>query len=116
MSCMGKYQRNVINFQQTTYWLFFWHASLLLDIPFQSFLVQDQMLSKQAKFFIWNAKGVLLNECFIFFQLAIKVPDTERKLIQPGQFYVRKPILEPRRLWQMKREPTIGVQQQQQIR
>ena len=35
--------------------------------------------------------------------------------VQPGQFYVRNPILEPRRLPQIKREPTIGVHQIQQI-
>ena len=98
MSCIGKYKRNVINFQQTTYWMLFWQVSLLLDIPFQSFLEQDQALSKQAKFLIWNAKGVFLNECFIFVQLTIKVPSTETKLTQPGQFYVRNPISEPRRL------------------
>ena len=95
--------------------MLFWQVSLLLDIPFQSFLEQDQALSKQAKFLIWNAKGVFLNECFIFVQLTIKVPSTETKLTQPGQFYVRNPILEPRRLPQIKREPTIGVHRIQQI-
>ena len=115
MSCIGKYQRNVINFQQTTYWMLFWQVSLLLDIPLQNFLEENQTLSKQAKFFIWNAKGVFLNECFICIQLAIKVPDTKTKLVQHGKFYVRNPTLEPRRLmWQIERGPptvSIGVQQ-----
>ena len=53
--------------------------------------------------------------CFIFVQLAIKVPSTETNLVQPGQFYVRNPILEPRRPPQIKRRPTIGVHQIQQI-
>ena len=97
MSCIGKYARNVINFKQTTYWLLCWQVNLLLDIPFQSFLEADQTLSNQSKFYIWTAKGVFLNEGFIFLGLAIKVPDTKTRLEKPGQFYVRNPILEPRR-------------------
>ena len=55
------------------------------------------MLSKEAKFWLWNAKGIFLNECFIVMQLAIEVPDTETKPVHPGRFFVRRPILEPRR-------------------
>ena len=113
MSCIGKYRRNLINFEQTTHWLLCWQVNLLLDIPFQSFLEGDQHLSKQAKFFIWTAKGVFLNECFIFLGLAIKVPDTKVKLFQPGQFYVRSPILEPRR--QSEREAKVRTSVQQQV-
>ena len=97
MSCIGKYKRNTINIQQTTRWLLFWLSSLLLDIPFQSALEESQTLSKQSKFFLWNAKGVFLNECFIFIQLSIEVPDTRTKLVKSGQFYVRSPSFEPRR-------------------
>ena len=116
MSCIGKYPRNLINFKQTTYWLLCWQVNLLLDIPFQSFLEADQTLSKQSKFYIWTAKGVFLNECFIFVALTIKVPDSKTRFVQPGQFYVRSPILEPRRPIleprkqpQLKREPKAST-------
>ena len=97
MSCIGKYKRNVINFQQTTHWMLFWHLSILLDIPCQAFLERNQSLSPEYKFLIWNVKGAVLNECFLLVQLAIKVPDTRKKNIPSCRFYVRSPTLEPRR-------------------
>ena len=97
MSCIGKYKRNVIDFQETARWLLFWQASLLLNIPLQSALEGNQVLSKEAKFWLWNAKWFFLNESFIFMQLAIKVPDTKTKPVQSGSFFVQRPILEPRR-------------------
>ena len=109
MSCIGKYKRNTIDIQQTTRWLLFWLSSLLLDIPFQSFLEADQVLSKESKFLIWTTKGVFLNECFILTQLAIEAPDRKLKLVHPGQFYVRSPILEPRRPWQNTREGKVAT-------
>ena len=104
MSCIGKYKRNVINFKQTIFWLLCWQVNLLLDFPFQSFLEADQVLSKQSKFFIWTTKGVFMNECSIFLGLASEVPDTKSRLVRPGSFYVRSPVLEPRRPWQSERE------------
>ena len=109
MSCIGKYRRNMIDFQQTTYWLICWQVNILLDIPFQSFLEADQVLSKESKFLIWTTKGVFLNECFILTQLAIEAPDRKLKLVHPGQFYVRSPILEPRRPWQNTREGKVAT-------
>ena len=104
MSCIGKYKRNVINFKQTAYLMLIWQVNLLLDFPFQTFLEKEETFSSESKFLIWVAKGIFLNEGFIFFQLAIKVDNTKTKLVQPGHFYVRPPTLEPRRMWLNKRE------------
>ena len=107
MSCIGKYKRNVINFKQTAYLMLVWQVNLLLDFPFQTFLEKEETLSRESKFLIWVAKGIFLNEGFIFFQLAIKVDNTKTKLVQPGPFYVRPPTLEPRRMWLNKREDEV---------
>ena len=104
MSCIGKYKRNVINFKQTAYLMLIWQVNLLLDFPFQTFLEKEETLSRESKFLIWVAKGIFLNEGFIFFQLAIKVDNSKTKLVQPGHFYVRPPTLEPRRMWMNKGE------------
>ena len=69
MSCIGKFKRNLINFQETDPFL---ASQPSPQNPFQ-------YASKQTKFFLWNSKGIFPNECFILIHLAVKVPDTKTK-------------------------------------
>ena len=101
MSSIGVYKRNVLTFKETKILLYVTcFTSAVLGAVLQTLLkIKSEGLSKEARFWIWNLKGFLVNDCFYMcLPLFLRVPiHVEVKTIT-SQFYVSKPAnLQPRR-------------------
>ena len=97
MSCFGKFRRNVLNLDQTYWWLIWW----CLAMTFWGTSISDYgqgFLSVKAQFWIWNITEFLSIEgLHLVLPLLLDVPSQGTELVTGGQFYVRRPELEPRR-------------------
>ena len=91
MACIGKYQRNVINFDQTSKWLYIWVFSTSTYVV----SLKNLELSTWQTFLIWNTWAFVFNEllhCVV--PLFLSVP---KKTMSPIPFFITKPlIIEPR--------------------
>ena len=95
MSCIGNFKRNAINLNQTFWWSLWWcFASTLCCISVD---YGHGYLSSKSQFWIWNMSGFILYEgTLLFLPFFLDVPNLGTVLTPNLEFYVRKPILEPR--------------------
>ena len=97
MSCFGKFRRNVVNLDQTYWWLMWW----CLAITFWGTSISDygqDFLSVKAQFWIWNITEFLSIEgLHIVLPLLLNIPSQGTELLSNREFYVRQPELKPRR-------------------
>ena len=100
MSCIGKYQRNVLSLQETTRWLYLWAFHALVNlVTFISIGYFKEYLSMSQTFWIWNLKGFIFNEGLHFvIPLFLKLPE---KGVSPIKFFITHQVkLQPRRPYQ----------------
>ena len=96
MSCMGKFRRNVIDLNQT-YWGIVWHvvAGLMCCVSVD---YGQGFLSVKTQFWIWNLSEFISYEgAHFILPFLLKIPDQGVCQSSEADFYVRKPVLVPRR-------------------
>ena len=97
MSCLGKFKRNVINLNQTFWWFMWW--CFFMTFCCISIDYGDGYLSAKTQFWIWNISGFIGYEgMHLFIPFLLDVPSQGEILTENPEFYVRKPVLEPRLL------------------
>ena len=96
MSCVGYFKRNVISLNQCFWWFLWW----LFFMTFCCISVDygDGYLSAKTQFWIWNLSGFIGYEgLHLFLPLLLDVPGQGKDNRSNQGFYVRKPMLEPRK-------------------
>ena len=98
-SCIMPYQRNILNFKTSLVWADFELYYGIFDLSVLMVLneFRSQMSSK-TEYLIWNTYSSILNEVLhLLIPLVLVIPESSRTGPKQGEFYVRRPVLEPRR-------------------
>ena len=98
-SCILTYKRNILNFKTSLVW-----ADIVFFYGVFDFLVLTVLneyryqMSRKTRYMIWNTSSSLLMEVLhLLIPLLVVIPKPSRTGAQLGEFYVRRPVLEPRR-------------------
>ena len=102
MSCIGKYCRNVIDLKETIYLVVYFSLGALVNLfCINMFTRFESFLHPQVSFFLSTIFWVTLVQLPILYltiKLTIRVIPSVKVVPTPNEFYVLKPIFEPRRL------------------
>ena len=98
-SCIMPYKRNLLNFKTSLVWaefvLYFGVFDLLVLTVLNEY--RSQMSSK-TRYMIWNTySSVLMEVLHLLIPLFVVIPEPSMTGAKLGEFYVRRPDLEPRR-------------------
>ena len=98
-SCIVPYQRNILNFKTSIVWADFELYYGVLDLLVLTVLNEYRsQISSTRRYTIWNIySSVLMEILHLLIPLFIVIPEPSRADANLGEFYVRQPVLEPRR-------------------
>ena len=95
LACIGKYQRNILSFKETSVMLYFICLQSMSSVILLT-MASSSTLSSEHLFWIWNSRSFLCNEGLNFvLPLFLKIPNNSNKRIPFFTTKVNK--LEPRR-------------------
>ena len=96
MSCLGNFRRNVITFNFSFWWMVWWIWVLMFCCISVDYC--RSFLSVKAQFWMWNISEIIGCEGAHFvLPFLLKMPNQGTDPSGTIDFYVRKPVLEPRR-------------------
>ena len=97
MSCLGNFKRNVISLNQTFWWFMWWCFSSTLCCISPDY--GKDYFSDKTQFCIWNLSGFIGYEGLLLcLPFLLDIPSQGTVSETNAEFYVRKPVLEPR-IW-----------------
>ena len=98
-SCIMTYKRNIVNFQTSLLW-----ADIVLYYGIFDWLVLTVLneyrsqMSIKTRYLIWNTySSTIIEVLHLLIPLVLVIPKPSRIGSKLGEFYVRQPVLEPRR-------------------
>ena len=98
-SCMMPYQRNILNFKTSLLWSDFELSFGIFDLSLLMVLNEYRsQMSVKTTYLIWNTySSTLMEVLHLLIPLFLVIPESPRTGPKLGEFYVRRPVLEPRR-------------------
>ena len=98
-SCIMPYKRNILNFKTSLLWAYFVLFYGVFDLLVLTVLNEYRsQMSSTTRYTIWNTySSALMDILHLLIPLFVVIPEPSRTGAQLGEFYVRRPVLEPRR-------------------
>ena len=98
-SCIMPYERNIINFKTSLLWSDFELSFGIFDLSFLMVLNEYRsQMSIKTTYLIWNTySSIMMEVLHLLIPLFLAIPAPSKPTSKLGEFYVRRPVQEPRR-------------------
>ena len=98
-SCIMPYKRNILNFKTSLLWAYFVLFYGVFDLLVLTVLNEYRsQISSTTRYMIWNTySSALMETLHLLIPLFVVIPEPSMTGANLGEFYVRRPVLEPKR-------------------